>query len=286
MGLNAIQSWCLLRNMPLIFGDLVQIGNEYWHLLLLLLQIVNIVFSPILTNGMTIFLKHIIVDHHQLFKRLFPSRNLLPKHHFMTHYARCIRNIGPLLHMWCMRYEAKHNFFKTQLKSFKNITKTLAKKHQKYMALHWESFSLSRVTIGPGKMIPITDLQEGPEIAGKLNVAISDNVLLVKWVKHYGTEYRPGLVVCVEINEEMPVFCKISTIIVKDEKVILAGAGVENICFDEHYHAFKVLLKPSQALKVVSVQELVYFKPMDIQMSYGPTDSSLFVVPYCHMMQP
>ena len=88
--------------MPLIFGDLVQRDNEYWHLLMLLLQIVNIVFSPILTTGMTIFLKHIIIDHHQLFKHLFPTRNLLPKHHFMIHYPRCIRNIGPLLHMWCV----------------------------------------------------------------------------------------------------------------------------------------------------------------------------------------
>lgn len=67
LGLNAIQSWCLLRNMPLIFGDLVQGDNEYWHLLMLLLQIVNIVFSPILTTGMTVFPKHIIIDHHQRF---------------------------------------------------------------------------------------------------------------------------------------------------------------------------------------------------------------------------
>ena len=30
LGLNAIQSWCLLRNMPLIFGDLVQRDDECW----------------------------------------------------------------------------------------------------------------------------------------------------------------------------------------------------------------------------------------------------------------
>lgn len=66
LGLNAIQSWCLLRNMPLIFGDVVQRDDGSWHLLLLLLQIVTIVFSPILTTGMTIFLKHIIIDHHKL----------------------------------------------------------------------------------------------------------------------------------------------------------------------------------------------------------------------------
>ncbi|XP_023817614.1 uncharacterized protein LOC111948487 isoform X1 [Oryzias latipes] len=285
LGLNAIQSWCLLRNMPLIFGDLVQKGNEYWHLLLLLLQIVGIVFAPVITDGMTIFLKHLIVEHHQLFKHLFPSRNLLPKHHFMIHYPRCIRNIGPILHMWSMRYEAKHNFFKTQLKSFKNITKTLAKRHQRYMALHWEAFSHFRLMVGPGKMFWLQDLKEGPEIADKLNTAISTNVLSVKWVKHNGTEYKPGLIVCVEVANEMPVFYKIHTIFVKDEQVVLALSGVETVCFDEHYHAFKILLKPFQIVTVLNIQDLFYYKPMDVQMTYGPSDTSMYVVPYCHLMQ-
>lgn len=185
-----------------------------------------------------------------------------------------------------MRYEAKYNLFKTQLKSFKNITKTLARKHQKYMALHWESFSLSRVTIGPGKMLQLTEVERGPEIAARLNVDTSTNVLLVKRVKHYGSEYRTGLVVCLEMCEELPVFCKISAIVIKDEQVVFTGTVGETICFDEHYYAFKIVCKPSQALKVFSAQELIYFKPMDVQMAYGPEDLSLFVVPYCHMMQP
>lgn len=69
LGLNAIQSWCLLRNMPLLFGDLVLRDYKHWYLLLLLLQIVNIIFSPVLTEGMTIYLKHLITEHQQLFKK-------------------------------------------------------------------------------------------------------------------------------------------------------------------------------------------------------------------------
>lgn len=70
LGLNAIQSWCLLCNLPLIFGDLVCPNDQHWYLLLLLLQIVNIVFSPVLSKGITIFLKHLIAEHHRLFKHL------------------------------------------------------------------------------------------------------------------------------------------------------------------------------------------------------------------------
>ena len=44
LGLNAIQSWCLLRNVPLMFGDLVTSADQHWYLLLSLLQIIKIVF--------------------------------------------------------------------------------------------------------------------------------------------------------------------------------------------------------------------------------------------------
>ncbi|KAK0149552.1 hypothetical protein N1851_009708 [Merluccius polli] len=120
-------------------------------------------------------------------------------------------------------------------------------------------------------MLQLSKLKEGPEIAAKLNTELSTNVLSVKWVKHNGTEYRPGLLVCVEVAAEMPVFCQIQTVIVKDEQVTLTGSGVETVCFDEHYHAFKIVLKPFQAVKVVHVlviQELVYFKPVDVQMGF------------------
>lgn len=109
--LNAIQTFCLIRNVPLIFGDVVPEGNAYWRLLLLLLQILNVVFPPAITEGMTICLKPLIIDHHQLFKELYPQQNLIPKHHFMIHYPRIIRNIGPIIHFWSTRFEAKHKLF-------------------------------------------------------------------------------------------------------------------------------------------------------------------------------
>nr|XP_055035659.1 uncharacterized protein LOC129423418 isoform X1 [Misgurnus anguillicaudatus] len=149
IGLNANQTLCLIRNIPLIFGDVVPVGDKHWNLMLLLLHIVNIVFSSCISEGMTIFLKHLIVEHHQLFKELYPSKNLIPKHHLMIHYPECIRLIGPLVHLWTMRYEAKHRFFKKNLKKLKNLTKSLARKHQLAIAYHWESNSIKGIESGP-----------------------------------------------------------------------------------------------------------------------------------------
>lgn len=214
---------------------------------------------------MTIYLKHLIAEHHRLFKYLFPHRNLLSKHHFMTHYPRCIRNIGTILHSWCMRHEVKHNFFKKQLKSFKNVTLTLSKKHQHYVAYNWETFSQDRLIIGPGKMSEISDL-----ISAKLTVSVDAEVLSVKWVKHHGAEY------CLDFTfpSEIPVFYKIKDIVVKEE----------SICFDDHLHAFKVVLKRSSPCKVFHVNVIVYHKPFDLLMSYEARDYFDYIVPYCNLI--
>lgn len=49
LGLNAVQSLCLLRDVTLIFGYLVTSTDQHWELVLLLLQIVNL-FSPMLSQ--------------------------------------------------------------------------------------------------------------------------------------------------------------------------------------------------------------------------------------------
>ncbi len=128
IGLNSIQALCLIKNIPLLFGDIVPLGDKNWHLLLLLLHILNLVFSPCISKGMTVHLKYLIIEHLELFKELYPHKNLLPKHHFMVHYPACIRKIGPLVHMWSMRFEAKHKVFKNNTKKFQKHHQIFGKK--------------------------------------------------------------------------------------------------------------------------------------------------------------
>lgn len=123
LGLNAIQSLCILRNTPFIFGDIVERDNNHWNFVLLLLQIVNIVFSPILTDGMICYLKHLICDHHNMFKTLYPDKKLIPKHHLMIHCPiRCIKQKLALLSIYGVcNLKQSTNFLKSLLK----ISKTL-----------------------------------------------------------------------------------------------------------------------------------------------------------------
>ncbi|KAK2864168.1 hypothetical protein Q7C36_003322 [Tachysurus vachellii] len=186
IGLNSIQTLCLVRNIPLIFSDIVPEGNQNWTSLLLLLQIINIIFSPSVTLGMTVHLKHLIMEHHDLFKHLYPGRNLIPKHHFMLHYPSCIRKIGPLIHMWSMRFEAKHRVFKSTLKNFKNITVSLAKKHQ---MSNWETSPLNHVEYGPLKTFNV-DNEENGEMFAQALPDVAKDIFSTNWVKISGVEYR------------------------------------------------------------------------------------------------
>ncbi len=104
----------------------------------------------------------------------------------------------------------------------------------------------------------LSGLKGGMDMASKLGVEISELVYSVKWIKHHGTEYRLDFIICTEVACEMPVFCKIKTIAVKDENVLLCGTLMETLCFDDHYHAFTVRLHPNQVLKVVNVNELLF----------------------------
>lgn len=278
LGLNAIQTFCLIRNLPLIFGDLVEVGDKHWSLLLLLLQIINIVFSPVISEGMTIYLKHLICEHHTLFKELYP-RNLIPKHHFMTHYSRCIRKIGPLVHVWGMRYEAKHRFFKKSVKNFKNITKSLALKHQMCIAYHWESQPFKNIDCGPTTSVQICDLIDCELIAERLQIDNESNVDHLSWITCFGTEYRSGLFVCSDLRDDIPVFSKITDIIAFDSQYFLLTCEFETVCFVEHLHSFKVKEELCRKVSLLNVETLRFFKPFDLQISYGLEENDFYIVP-------
>ena len=53
-----------------------------------------------------------------------------------------IYRFGPLVHYWCMRYEAKHSFFKRMagvIGNYTNLPYTLAKRHQQQQCYQFAS---------------------------------------------------------------------------------------------------------------------------------------------------
>lgn len=55
------------------FGGHCVSESLHWQLLILLQGICSIIFAPVVTRGLAVFLKQFIIDHHKLFKELYPD---------------------------------------------------------------------------------------------------------------------------------------------------------------------------------------------------------------------
>ena len=56
--------------------------------------------------------------------------------HHMVHYPFYIKQFGPLLPLWCMRFEGKHAYFKNVLRkinNYINVPWSLSYRHQQWM---------------------------------------------------------------------------------------------------------------------------------------------------------
>ena len=123
----------------MIANDALEVSNPAWSLLLILQQIVEIVTSHELVSSNIAVLDMLIKDYLDGRTSQFPSKSLRPKHHYMAHYPQLMFIFGPLIHVWTMRFESKHSYFKEcirRVKNFKNVTKTLSHKHQLLQAYY------------------------------------------------------------------------------------------------------------------------------------------------------
>uniref|UniRef100_A0A1X7T9Z5 Uncharacterized protein n=1 Tax=Amphimedon queenslandica TaxID=400682 RepID=A0A1X7T9Z5_AMPQE len=136
---SATQMWCLARLLPLLVGEFIPVGEPHWENFLLLLTIVEYVFGPVTSEDVVPYLKDLIREHHENFCQLYPNASIIPKIHYIIHLPEWLLNFGPASRYLCMRFEAKHSYFKSlahRIKCFKNIEKTLAEHHQNLMCYY------------------------------------------------------------------------------------------------------------------------------------------------------
>lgn len=134
-GQSASQIFCIMKFLPFILFDYKNQLVEEWEMMNCLLEIIQIVYSCKVGEDELKRLEHLIENH--LWHLVQRGLSLKYKHHMITHYPNVIRRLGPVIHGWMMRYEAKHKTFTTQAhntNNFINITKSLAYQHQEFAA--------------------------------------------------------------------------------------------------------------------------------------------------------
>ena len=284
-GQHAGQMWCLMRHIALMIGDTVPEGDDHWELLLALLECMDIIFSPVVSKGDTVYLAHLIHDHHSLFLELFPDRHLKPKHHFMLHYPSAMQFIGPLINLWVMRFEAKHNFARRLshiVCNFRNIAKTLAYRNQMqlcYGVLSKQTLAERDLEVGPGSTLIVASIDHpyAEAVVQSLQVPLYDEVYVAKWCKVFGTEYHANLTVVIGKKDGNPLFGKIRMVIPYSSSVNLLCELWHTVGFNRHKHAYALLPVQPEEISVVKVKDLVDFYPLHATKSYVKTDPNFYV---------
>ena len=88
--------WCLGRYLPHIIGGLVPEGNQHWDCFIILLEIMDLLFSPTTSADGTAQLHLLIRTHHETFRELYPNRSITLKMHYLVHYPDWIDRYVPI----------------------------------------------------------------------------------------------------------------------------------------------------------------------------------------------
>lgn len=193
LGQNASQSMCLFRNLPFILNKYRNHPKlkEAWKCVQsCVLEICEIVTSYEITELKIQSLEKTVKIHLDLFKRVFNS-HLIPKQHFLLHYARTIRTVGPLRQFDMARFDAKHRIFKifrNRTNNFKDLNKSLAIKHQRKMCMNGFTY---KDNVEHGLLKPFND----EEILCYLgnHVELPEKVYQTKFVRCNNYRYSKGL---------------------------------------------------------------------------------------------
>jgi len=219
LKMSASEMLCFCRNLGIMIGDLIPDNSEVWLLYILLKKIIDIVTSKAVQVECAILLETLITEHHQLYLKLFHT-NLKPKHHHLLHYPYIMKRVGPLSHLWSMRYESKHRESKltaNSISSRKNICYTLSAKHQLRLAYRLLSKSNNLFsTLEIGKIIEISSstLNYIQTNINNPNIDLS-SAKFVSWVNIKGTRYTTKNMNVIINIEDMPKFIKIIYIFFK-----------------------------------------------------------------------
>ena len=234
----AIQNWTFLRFLPLILDSKVTNKSDpVWIMILTLIEVVGLVASPVVSESSLPHIDNLIHKYLSLRTTLFREVPLRPKHKFFEHYTWLIKRHGPLSKSSTLRFESKHAFFRSELRSkkcLKNPTKTIARGHQYMQACLrlGQLFELIPVVVDAKALHELNeDVMNCVEATFGKDTAAS--LLYSSKLTFHITEYEKGKVIVTSAAAYPHIDCVKINIVMSDGKMGFAE-GV--------YHAFGCLL--------------------------------------------
>lgn len=231
---SARQIYCIMIHTPFIFREYQsKISADYWRAMENLLQIMQILYSSCIRDADIYRLERQIETYLKFVVDIL-NRNLTPKHHNLTHYPTIIRRIGPVIHFWMMRAEAKHKVFTDMIgrtNNYKNLPMTLANQHQEMLCNRIDSYS-NKMELSKTKCI----IKNGDFDKYKFCLPQNKDLFTFKFLNYNSREYRPGLMIV--INREM-IYEIIHILQIENEIVLLCHPYI-NVGFASKFNAIEI----------------------------------------------
>ena len=234
LKMSAAEMLCLVRYFGLIIGDVIPEDDEHWQLYKYLRSIIDIFTSPRIIPEDATYLTELIENHHKLYIKL--AGNLKPKFHNIIHYPRIILRNGPVIHFWCMRFESRHREIKSTAEATsctKNLLVTIAKKQMLKMCDMMNSVGSYCTSLILG---PIDDSKKARDYM--TNIKIEEQCTHHKNIEINGNKLRLGTFIATNIVDIEKEFGQIQDIINIDGQIYFYVNVLEEITFDDHYHAY------------------------------------------------
>jgi len=265
---SASQKWQLYVMLPRLLGTYLDENDVSWEVYLLLREITDIVFAPVVSTSSLSYLDGVISEFLTRFVSVFGT-SLTPKFHYLIHYPRLIKMYGPLRKLWCMRFEAKHQYFKSVVSSlgnYINVAGTMAQRHQMRQCLEFSSHDLLHsepFCVSTTKALQMSYLPAELRftIAARLqaDVDVTDAITVTQRLRKSHITYAVNscYVVGVVEQEEIPVYFQVKYIVLFRDTWILCGRLCFCSRFCRHIHAYKVNIDNDWAV-VYPGEELDY----------------------------
>ncbi|KAJ8017774.1 hypothetical protein HOLleu_44589 [Holothuria leucospilota] len=267
---TASQMQCLMKIGLLILGDSIPPNDDYWRVLLYLADVCDLAFSPRHNQESIVLIHGVVKDFLELYLELFKN-GLIPKMHFLMHYADHIANFGPLVACSTMRFEGKHSYFKSlahKTKNRKNLCLTLAKRHQLLQCYHALSpyfLESDHITSSGGS---VCSLSTFPEVVRTVIVSAlgsMSEIFKVHAVDINGVTYEENSVLVTGVVQNVLQFSTVSSIFLKDACVYFLVSDLKTVQYSSHYHANIVC--PQFQKRVIDIKDLIDFRPLEFYQS-------------------
>nr|XP_054599134.1 uncharacterized protein LOC107389155 isoform X1 [Nothobranchius furzeri]XP_054599135.1 uncharacterized protein LOC107389155 isoform X1 [Nothobranchius furzeri] len=266
VGGNAHENWSLLRFLPLLLGQSVPCEEPAWQVLLDLKDIVEIIVCPVQTEESVAYLDFKISEHRVKFQEVFTDCELKPKHHFLEHYPHLIRQYGPLVALWTMRFESKHSFFKRvarNVRCFKNVLLTLAEKHQLQMAHHLQSCKVLKPSLEVSTVTNVqTDILNKDIVSALKQKSVNvETVAFAESVTHNGLLYKCGMILVHGSLGGLPEFCEIIHMVILHNNPLFVVKKL-SVWYIEHFRSYDLKCSPNKEVEVLEPKELLDRYPL------------------------